>query len=139
MKTAFSDVQWRRVLLGGVIPTILTMVLVFLVILVYVFGLAAQARGQPDRTQIERFVSLVHWFEPVLAILLTVSSAAWVAHKAQRRTGLHGLLVGLVVAILLPLEGLAFGATLGLRDLVSFVLTIAAGWLGSTWSSREKA
>jgi putative membrane protein (TIGR04086 family) len=138
MKAELSQVRWGRVLLTGVLVAILSTVLLYLVIAVYAASLAIQARGQPDQAQIAQFVNQVApWGGPILAILLTIGGAVWVARKVARGATLHGLLVGLVAAISLLIVGLAF-RRLDLVALLTFVLMVAAGWLGGFLGSRGR-
>jgi putative membrane protein (TIGR04086 family) len=73
----------------------------------------------------------------VLAILLTVYCALRVARKVESAAPLHGFLVGLVAALILFLIGLAFTGGLDLVTLVTYVLMVAAGWLGGVLGSRR--
>lgn len=134
MNTALSQVPWGRVLLTGVLVAVFSMFLSFLVIIVYAITLGIQARGQPDQAQIRQFAP---WCILILAILLTVGGAFRVARKVAKGADLHGLLVGLVVAIIVLIVGLAFSRP-DLVALVPFVLIVAAGWLGGVLGSRER-
>jgi putative membrane protein (TIGR04086 family) len=128
MKAQFSHVHWGRVL-GTV---------VLIVILVYILEtvlalLAFHIWGQPDQRQIAFQVAI--WSTVIVQLLLTGAGAVWVARKVERKAPLHGLLVGLVAAlILLPLGK----APIDLVSLVTFVLTVAAGWLGGVLGSRGR-
>ena len=138
MKSNWSDIQWGKVLVAGVVAPLVSMVLLILVITVYATSLAIQARGQPNQLLIEKFANQVAgWVGPVLPILLTVGGAAWVMRKVDMGADRHGLLVGLVAAILVLIISLAFSGSLGLTALVGFVLTVASGWLGGRLSSRR--
>jgi putative membrane protein (TIGR04086 family) len=139
MKAELSQVRWGRVLLTGVLVAILSSVLLYLVIAVYAASLAIQARGQPDQAQIAQFVNQVApWGGPILAILLTIGGAVWVARKVASGATLHGFLVGLVAALIILIFGLAFGGRLDLVALLTFVLMVAAGWLGGVLGSRGR-
>ncbi len=84
----------------------------------------------------------------MLAILLTGGGAVWVARKRERQAPLHGLLVGLVAALLLfilnpDLTNFLQGAFRGrldllVRALLTFVLMGAAGWFGGILGSRRR-
>jgi len=127
MKAQFSYVHWGRVLRTGILIAILGFILngalAFLTFHIW---------GQPDQYQIVRQVTF--WVSSILAILLTVGGAIWVARKVKRAAPLHGFLVGLVAALIFFLLGPAFD----LVTLVSFVLTVAVGWLGGVLGSRRR-
>ena len=110
MRSQFSNVQWGKVLLAGVVASVVSVGLVILVIGAYAMSLAAQARGSPDQARIGQFADQVGiWVSPVLAALLAFFAAVWVARRVETAAKLHGLLVGLVVAI----SGLIFGLVFG--------------------------
>ena len=130
MKALFSDVHWGRVLLTGVLLVILDVILNTVLLL-----LATHIWSQPDQAQIAIQVS--SWSSYILVILLTVGGAVWVARKVEREAPLHGLLVGLVVALILLILSVGFGSSL-LMALLTFDLNLAAGWLGGVLGSRGR-
>jgi len=130
MKALFSDVHWGRVLLTGVLLVILDVILNTVLLL-----LATHIWSQRDQAQIAIQVS--SWSSYILVILLTVGGAAWVARKVEREAPLHGLLVGLVVALILLILSVGFGSPL-LMALLTFDLNLAAGWLGGVLGSRGR-
>lgn len=130
MKALFSDVHWGRVLLTGVLLVILDVILNTVLLL-----LATHIWSQRDQAQIAIQVS--SWSSYILVILLTVGGAAWVARKVEREAPLHGLLVGLVVALILLIISVGFGSPL-LMALLTFDLNLAAGWLGGVLGSRGR-
>jgi putative membrane protein (TIGR04086 family) len=134
MKAQLSHVHWGRVLLTGVLVDILiiilNLVLVFLIFLVW---------GQPYQSQIAQFAFQVGvGSASILAILWTVGGGVWVARKVESEAPLHGLLVGLVAALILILPGSVSNRRLDLVTLVTFVLMVAAGWLGGVLGSRGR-
>ena len=130
MKALFSDVHWGRVLLTGVLLVILDVILNTVLLL-----LATHIWSQRDQAQIAIQVS--SWSSYILVILLTVGGAAWVARKVERDAPLHGLLVGLFVALILLILSVGFGSPL-LMALLTFDLNLAAGWLGGVLGSRGR-
>jgi len=130
MKALFSDVHWGRVLLTGVLLVILDVILNTVLLL-----LATHIWSQSDQAQIAIQVS--SWSSYILVILLTVGGAVWVARKVEREAPLHGLLVGLVVALILLILSVGFGSSL-LMALLTFDLNLAAGWLGGVLGSRGR-
>ena len=126
MKAELSRVHWGRILRASVLIVIL--VLIFNTVLVWPSSLIWH---QSDQRQL--VYQVASWSTNIVALLLTVGGALWVARKAERAAPLHGFLVGLVAAlILLPLGK----TTIDLVALVIFVLMIAAGWLGGVLGSR---
>ena len=130
MKALFSEVHWGRVLLTGILLVILDVILNTVLLL-----LATHIWSQPDQAQIAIQVS--SWSSYILVILLTVGGAVWVARKVEREAPLHGLLVGLVVALILLILSVGFGSPL-LMALLTFDLNLAAGWLGGVLGSRGR-
>jgi hypothetical protein len=137
MKARFSHVRWSGVLLTS------TLVIMLAVLLNTVLLLLASSVWGP-RTVIVLLVA--SWSTSILTILLTVGAAVWVGRKVEREAPLHGLLIGLVAALILfifnPLLTDFFqGAYRGRLDLLvaalaGFFLIVAAGWLGGVLSSR---
>jgi len=125
LNTQFSQVHWGRVLLIGVLLAILFLILN----LVLSFLLLAFLNwGHMDPHSAIRAFS---WILAFLAILLTGYGAFRVARKVESAAPLHGLLVGLVAALIFFL--------IDLVALVPFVLMVAAGWLGGVLGSRVRS
>ncbi len=94
MKALFSYVNWGRVLLTGVLVVILVVILNTVLLL-----LTTRVWGQPDQAQLT--IQISSWITYILLLLLTFGGAVWVARKVEREAPLHGLLLGLVVALIL--------------------------------------
>src|SRR5260370_5979625 len=126
-----TRVHWGRILLTSILVVILVIILNTVLSL-----LASQVWGPPSQAhQIAYLVA--SWSTFVLQLVLTVGCAVLAARKVESGAPLHGLLVGLVVALIF------FPLSLGFRNpalvmLVSFVLTVAAGWLGGVLGSRGR-
>jgi putative membrane protein (TIGR04086 family) len=137
MKAQLSRVHWSRVLGTGVLVfilvTLLDAILSFLIFLVW---------GQLDHGQIASQVAI--WSTNFLAFLLTVAGGVWIARKIEREpplhssAPLHGLLVGLFVALASLLLSLVFSGSFGsfVVVLVDVALFVVAGWLGGVLGSR---
>src|SRR6516165_7565244 len=96
-----ASIRWGRIALVGVLAPLLSFALVTLIVTVYAFALAFQARGQPDTTSINQFAAQVApWATPIFTALLTLLGALWVARAVPSRAQLHGILVGVVAALL---------------------------------------
>jgi len=142
MKAQFSHVHWGRFLLTGVLIVILVVILNTVLLL-----LASQVWGPPSLAHPIAYL-VASWSTSILAILLTVGGAVWVARKVEREAPLHGLLVGLVAALILllfnpALTNFLLGAYRGRLDLLvvalgTFFLMVAAGWRGGVLVSRGR-
>ena len=130
MKAAFSQMQWGRALLTGVLVVILVIILNTVLPV-----LANHVWSQPDQAQIA--ISVSAWSIYFLLLLLTFGGAVWVAHTVEREPLLHGLLVGLIVGFIICILSLGFGSPI-LRSLVTLVLNMAAGYLGGVLGSRGR-
>ncbi len=130
MKAQFSHVHWGRVLLTGVLVAILVAILttVLFLLAIYVWGDQAPIAFQ-----------VTFWGHSILALLLTVGGGVWVARKVEREAPLHGLLVGLVAALILFLFSV-FQVRFYLVPLETYVLIlmVVAGWLGGVLGSRGR-
>src|SRR5574340_202922 len=119
---------WGRVLLIGTLIVIL--IFIFNIVLLV---LANHIWSQPDQAQMAIGVS--SWSTYILLLLLTFGSALWVARTVEKEPLLNGLLLGITVGVLICILSLGFGSPI-LRSLVTFVLNMAAGYLGGFFGSR---
>jgi hypothetical protein len=121
----------RRVLGAGFAVIALSFLLLFVPIIVYAFALAFQARGAPDQAAINRFAAmlspaLMPWLERVLALAL----AFWVVRRTKAARAVDGLFVGVLAGLLGTGVTLAFGGSLSMRSMASFLIIVGLGWLG---------
>jgi putative membrane protein (TIGR04086 family) len=130
MKAQFSQMRWGRVLLTGVLVVILVVILNAVLLV-----LATHVWSQPDQAEIAIQVS--SWSTYILLLLLTFGGAIWVARTVEREPLLHGLLLGLFVGFILCILSLGFGSPI-LMALLTFVLNMAAGYLGGLLGSRGR-
>lgn len=123
-----TDLHWKRIIVGGLAPHVISITLLIVVIIAYTILVAFGTGGEPDQGSLDQFNTLFGTqLFPVVTILLTVVAAAWVVRKADQQMVIaHGFVVGLLVAVI----GLAFGA-LDLIMAIRFVITVAAGILGA--------
>jgi hypothetical protein len=128
MIARFFKVRWFSVLLAGILAAVLTTLGVFLVTAVYAATLTIQGQTQLSVDLISQLAArLAPLLRPVLAVVFTVIGAAWAAGRARPGVAtLHGVLVGLIVAVHVFLVG-----SVGAEGLVNFVLPIGAGWLAA--------
>lgn len=139
MRAQFSRVHWIRVVLTGVL------VFILVVILNTVLPAIGFVWHTTDR---QLFYQVVSWMTSALALLLTFGAALWVARQVERAAPLHGFLLGLLAALLLfilnpDVTNFFQGAYRGrlellVRALLTFVLMVAAGWLGGVLGSRGR-
>lgn len=122
--------RWGWIFLTGLLVVI--MVIILNIVLLW---LADHIWPQPNQElMLVRFLFLSTF---VLQLLLTVGGGIWIAQNVEREAPLHGLLMGLVIALIF----IPFSLSLiypALVELVSFVLTVAAGWLGGVLGSRGR-
>ncbi len=136
MKAHFASVHWSRVLLTGLLVSILALILNTVLLV------AANSLGSQHN---EIAGQVASWSTAILASLLVGISATRMAHEVERQAPLHGLLVGMVAALILfifnpnvtnYIQGVHHGSiALLLMALGTFVLMVAAGWLGGTLGS----
>jgi putative membrane protein (TIGR04086 family) len=132
---AAARLRWGRIAGGGVLAWVGSFLVVFLVIGPYACRLGFEARGQPDPNRIEQFAKqFAPTWAPVFLVLGTLAAGFWAARKAPMQRSLHGLLVG-AVAVLLTAP---FMGSPSLRDGLSRLLTLAAGWLGGYLADRRR-
>ena len=125
--------KWGRIVLVGIAVPAVAFLVITLAATGYAFKLALEVRGAPDQMRIGQFAAHLgrsYWW--ILVILLTVPATRWAARRIPASRGLHGTLIGVVVAGV----GLLLGFTMSLRTIVGFVLTVSAGWLGGVLAAR---
>ena len=109
----------------------LSFLIVTVIVAVYAFVLAFQARGAPDQAAIGHFAArvspkLMPWLEGAL----TFFAAVMVARRAEKARATHGLFIGVLAGLLSLAVPLAFAGRLGLRNLVLFLIIVVLGWVG---------
>ena len=129
----FSQIKWVRVLLTALVVYILSALTVILVVTIYASYLGFQARGAPDIDMINAFANqYAPWIGPIALFVFTVLGARHVAQRVDSAIPLHGLMVG-VLAGLVNLIRDGFD----LNSLVSLILAIVAGWLGTRLNGKQ--
>lgn len=131
MNCSLSSLRWFRMLTAAVAVLALSLLIVTLITTAYAFGLAFQARGNPDQAAISQFATrLSHWLTPWLEALLTALAAAMVARSTDKAGAFFGLLTGVFTGLLSLAVTLAFGGRLNLQTLGFFLALVGCGWLG---------
>ncbi len=135
MTNQLSQLRWWRVLWTALVVYGASFVLVFLIVTAYASYLAFQARGAPDQTMIMEFANqYAPWLGAITLVLFTLLGARWLASFVRTDVQLHGLVLGVIVALVnLIFEGVG---AFSLTSLLTAVLVIGAGWLGGQWAAR---
>lgn len=127
MKADLSRVHWSQVLSTGVLVVILLFILDLILTFLYIAA----------HLVLQVYLGSAY----LLEFLLIIGAGIWVARKAEGAGPLHGLLVGLVVALMGILFSLVMRRSFGSSALVvlgEFALDVAAGWLGGVLGSRVR-
>ena len=130
MKAQLLHLQWGRAFLTALL--VLILVIIFSAVLDWV---AVHVWTQPDQQLM--LVQFLYWGTFVLQLMLTVVCGLWLAGNVERKAPLHGLLMGLFTALFFLTFSISFRDTT-LVAAISFVLTVAAGWLGGVLGSRGR-
>jgi hypothetical protein len=111
-------------------------ILVFLIVTAYASYLAFQVRGTPDQAMIQEFASqYAPWLGLISQVLFTVLGAMWLARFVKTEFELHGLALGLIVALVnLIFEGMG---AFSLSSLLTTILVVSAGWLGGRVAAQR--
>ena len=131
MNYSSSRTRWLRILGAALAVIALSFLILTVIITVYAFLLAFQARGAPDQTAINHFAArvspkLIPWLE----MLLTLLVAIMVARRTEQASIIDGLFIGILAGLLGMAVTLALGGRLGLHNLVFFLIVVGLGWLG---------
>ena len=137
MNTSPSKIRWLRVI-GAALAVIASSFLIMMaVVVVYAFVLAFRARGAPDQNAINHFAAWVSpRLMPWLEMFLTLAVAVRLAQKAGDGSVMHGVLIGILAGLLGLAVTAAFGARLGLRNLLVALAVTGLGWLGGFIGGR---
>ena len=131
MNCSLSSIRWLRVVSAALAVIALSFLILTVIIALYAFGLAFQARGAPDQTAINHFAArLSPKVMPWLEVVLTFLAAVVVSRRTEKARAIHGLFIGILAGLLSLAVTLAFGGRLGLRNLLFFLIVVGLGWLG---------
>jgi hypothetical protein len=132
MSFSLGRVRWRRVIGAAFAVMALSFLVPIVIVSVYAFVLAFQARGAPDQTAIHHFAAgispkLMPWLETVLTFLFAVR----VARKADEQAGIaSGVILGILAGLLSSAVTLAFGGRMGLHSSLFLLAVVTIGCLG---------
>ena len=130
MSNQFLQIKWVRVILTALVVYILSFLTIFIAITAYASVLGFQARGAPDQTLINTFASqYAPWVGPISLILFAFLGAKHMARRVDVAVQTNGIALGVLISIVyLVFEG---ARSFDLVGLLTVILTIGAGWLGS--------
>jgi hypothetical protein len=123
-----SRTPWLSIILAGLLSFATGFVLVAGTMMVYAFGVAFQARGEPDPRKIEAFANrVIPYVGPASLALVVMLAAWWVVRRGKSARLWHGVMVGVVAVI----PTLIFMRRPELSDLVRLVLPPVSGLVGA--------
>lgn len=131
MSFSFARVRWRRVIGAAFAVMALSFLILIVIVTVYAFVLAFQARGAPNQTAIHHFAAsvspkLMPWLETALTFLF----AAKVARKAEEARIVSGAIVGILAGLLNSAMTLVFGGRMGLHNSLFLLIVVTIGCFG---------
>jgi putative membrane protein (TIGR04086 family) len=132
VKARLSQVHWVLVLVTAVLIYIVT----FLLGIALSFPMLAFLQGRHLDSQSAFQVS--SFASAVLVIVVTGYGALKVARRVEQAPLLHGILVGLVVAMLSFVLDWLFRGEIQMLGVLLYVLMVIAGWLGGVTGSRRR-
>ena len=138
MNYSLSSIRWLRVVSAALAVIALSFLILTVIIALYAFGLAFQARGAPDQTAINHFAArLSPKVMPWLEVVLTFLAAVVVGRRTEKASAIHGLLIGILAGLLSLAVPLALSGRLGFHNLVFFLIVAGLGWLGGTVAQKR--
>jgi putative membrane protein (TIGR04086 family) len=134
-----AKILWFRVLITGLAIVLSVFLLLMLVTLIYGLVQGFKERGAPDTELINQFAeNLWQWLSPLLLVVLAYFGGTLTSRKAGSLYILHGVLVGIVVALFSFLETKLFGGGLDLREGLYLLFYIVAAGLGGFKATPKK-
>ena len=126
-----GKILWLRVLLTGIGAVVAAFLILILVATVYAFILALKEQGAPDSEMIGQLAEwLGKWLSPLLTIIFAFFGGMLVAKKSGGYFLLHGILVGIVIAILSFLETKIFVGSLDMKEGIYLLFYLVSAGLG---------
>lgn len=132
MKARLSQVRWDLVLKASVLVYIVTFILGIALSFPLLAFLDWSHLNSDSAFQVSSLIS------GLLVIVVTGYGALWVARRVERAALLHGILVGLVVALLSFLLDVLFSKRIELIGMLLYLLMVGAGLLGGVLGSRRR-
>lgn len=136
MSRNLSNIQWGRVLLGVVLAFVIAYGSSIVVVTGYATLLAFQARGAPDMALINAFAAGYAGLVTSLFIGVgTFVGGHCAGRKAQANAFQHGLMIGLITALIDVVLSIVGGFSL--LALVNLLLALGGGWVGGKLSTQQ--
>lgn len=131
MSFSFARVRWRRVIGAAFAVVALSFLILIVIVTIYAFVLAFQARGAPNQAAINHFAAsvspkLMPWIEAVMTFLFALK----VAREVEEVRIVSGAIVGILAGLLSTAITLAFGGRMGLHNSLFLLFVAALGWFG---------
>ena len=131
MNYSLSSIRWLRVLGAALAVVGLSFLILTVIIALYAFGLAFQARGAPDQAAINHFAARVSpRVMPWLEVALTFLVAVVVGRRTGKDSAINGLFIGILAGLLGLALPLVLSGRLGLHNLILFLVAVGLGWFG---------
>ncbi len=129
-----TELRWWWILFTGATVAVLDYVLLYLVVYAYVSSERLLAGGEPDNVRLDAVLTAFGVLGlPLMHLLLMILAARFVAHRAEGRFVLYGVLVGVVALVGHQLIGLSSGPFRPDEATRFLLVTLAGGWLGGVW------
>ena len=133
MRARLSQVHWGLVLK--------TAVLLYILIFILGLGLSLLMLALYNWGHVDSPIAFQAyvWISALLVLVMIGYGTSRVARKIKSAAPLHGLLIGLVLALISLLLDLIFRSEINMLGLLQYVLMVAAGWVGGVLGSRNRA
>lgn len=125
-----TGLRWWWILFTGAVVAVLDYIFLYLVVFGYTSSYRLATGAVPGSAAYEVFAVLGL---PLIHLILVILAARWVAHRADGRFVLYGVLVGLVALVAHQLIGLYFGSFSLDEASLFLIVTLTGGWLGGVW------
>jgi signal transduction histidine kinase len=133
-KLKLTQIRWWWVLLASIGAFAVSTLIISAIIAVYAVALVIASGGNPDSIQIEWFAEQTGRIGgPISAVVCIFGGALWVSRRVMQHQVLHGVYIGIVAGIFGQIMGWTFSGFIMLfswPDLLIFLLSVGAGWLG---------
>jgi hypothetical protein len=130
-----KSIRFGRIIIGGILVPLMSVLLITLIVTIYAFTLAFQAKGAPDQNSISHFAgNMGRSYGGILQIVLTIPASLWSFRKIDAKLPVHGLLIGILASIL----GMVMSFSLSLLAIGELIVTTGAGWTTGILVQRRR-
>lgn len=127
------SVQWLWIFGISFIILVLISAAVFLSIAIYA-AIESMLGNIPTQAEIADFTEFVGCVVgPLASLSLTLFATTWLALHIRTAPRLHGLLVGLSVALATLISDVALTPPTAPDEWVTILLCVLVGWMGGSW------